>query len=288
MHGFLISELSRVSSAVAKEICFKSGVLPKTKPKSIDRDQAERLIRAIRDTKIIAPPTDCISPIGQELLQKGLKKEINAEFYCAVTRSPSVYRGNPFQVEAAIAYGGELPQDRPVKLMRFANKVPLLYQQSACAITESVIETNWRPYGLNQSQGALPVGPAVIAVHVASVWAPFTSEAKEAIAHYPEIIKEVKLALQECGRKLAQYTSKKRRYTEELKKRSYIEKYIPYVGKALQGLLDLKKGEEEKIEKMLKELLEYKRGKLKKIEIENPEYDEEFAKIGKGEEEKNG
>ncbi|MCX6707309.1 MAG: DNA topoisomerase VI subunit B [Candidatus Woesearchaeota archaeon] len=286
LQSFFSSEFSRVSSGVAKEICSKAGILPTFKPIETNRDQAERLIRAIRETKIIAPPTDCISPIGEELLQKGLKKEINAEFYCAVTRSPDVYRGNPFQVEAAIAYGGELPADKQVRIMRFANRVPLLYQQSACAVTESITSTSWKSYGLNQSQDSLPVGPAVIAVHIASVWAPFTSEAKEAIAHYPEIIKEIKLALQECGRKLAQYTSKKSKYSDELKKRGYIEKYIPFVGEALQSILGLKKSDEEIIEKILKELLEKSRGKLEELGEDNTEYDEDFAKIGKEEEPK--
>lgn len=284
LQSFFSSEFSRVSSGVAKEICSKAGILPNFRPQETSRDQAERLIKAIRETKIIAPPTDCISPIGEELLQRGLKKEINAEFYCAVTRSPDVYRGNPFQVEAAIAYGGELAADKQVRIMRFANRVPLLYQQSACAVTESITSTSWRSYGLNQSQDSLPVGPAVIAVHIASVWAPFTSEAKEAIAHYPEIIKEIKLALQECGRKLAQYTSKKSRYSDELKKRGYIEKYIPYVGEALQSILGLKKSDEETIEKSLKELLEKSRGKLEELGEDNAEYDEDFAKIGKEEE----
>ncbi|MBW2999044.1 DNA topoisomerase VI subunit B, partial [Candidatus Woesearchaeota archaeon] len=224
--------------------------------------------------------------IGAEQLEKGLKKEINAEFYCSVTRPPSVYRGNPFQIEAAIAYGGELSADDTVKLLRFANRVPLLYQQSSCAITESVIDTNWRSYGLQQSRKSLPAGPAVIVLHMASVWAPFTSEAKEAIAHYPEIIKEIKLALQECGRKLAKYVSKKRRVGDELKKRSYIEKYIPHVSAALKDLLELKKIDEEKINKALNILLEHKRGKIEKVGLkasENIDYDEEFAKIAKEE-----
>ena len=280
LQSFLTNDFSRVSSTVAKEICDAAEVLPNFKPSEVTRDQAERMIQAIRKTKIMAPPTDCISPIGEELLEKGLKKEINAEFYCATSRSPDVYRGNPFQVEAAIAYGGDLPADKPVRIMRFANRVPLLYQQSACAINESMIETGWRAYGLSQSQDSLPVGPAVIVVHIASVWAPFTSEAKEAIAHYPEIIKEVKLALQECGRKLAQYTLKKRKYTDELKKRGYIEKYIPFVAQVLKEMLSLKKENEEAIKTGLKEILEKKRGKLEDVSMENEEYDEDFAKIG--------
>ncbi len=284
LQQFFTTDFSRVGAKSAKEICDRAGILPNTKPKAVTREQAERLIKAIKETKLIAPPADCISPIGKELLEKGLKKEVKAEFYCSTTRSPNVYRGNPFQIEAAIAYGGDLSAEEPVRIMRFANRVPLLYQQSACAITESIIETNWRSYGLNQSANSLPIGPAIILVHIASVWTPYTSEAKEAIAHYPEIMKEIKLALQECGRELLRYVGKKRRITDELKKRSYIEKYIPIVAETLRDLLDLQKVEEQRIESKLKETLEKHRGSIEKIEAENEEYDENFAKIGKEEE----
>ena len=106
------------------------------------------------------------------------------------------------------------------KVIRFANRVPLLYQQSACSITKAVIQTNWRGYGMQQPRGGLPVGPMVVFVHMASVWVPFTSESKEAIAHYDEIIKELKLALQECGRKLGTHIRKGKKLAGEFKKRN--------------------------------------------------------------------
>jgi DNA topoisomerase VI subunit B len=238
-------------------------------------------MQGIIKTKIISPPTDCISPIGAELFEKGLKKEINAEFYAAATRPPEVYRGNPFIVEVALAYGGDQPADQTVNVMRFANRVPLLFQQGACAVSKSIMGTNWRSYGLSQSQNSLPVGPLSIGVHIASVWVPFTSESKEAIAHYPEIIKEVKLALQEVGRQLSSYIYKKKRLQTESKKRDYIQTYIPHVGEALKELLDLKEKDVKQIEENLKDILEKHRGTLETIEADNAEYDEEFAKIGK-------
>ncbi len=283
LQSFLTSEFSRVGSGTAKQICENAAVLPNTKPKNITREDAEKLIEGIKKTKIIAPPVDCISPIGQELLEKGLRKEINAEFYAAITRPPSVYRGNPFIVEAAVAYGGEQNAEGSMHLLRYANRVPLLYQQGACAVTRSVINTAWRNYGLSQSRGALPIGPITVVVHIASVWVPFTSESKEAIAHYSEIIKEIKLALQECGRKLASYVGKKRRIQFEGKKRDYIKLFIPHVGEALKELLKLNETDEKKIEKLLAEILEKKRGEMEEIEAKNLEYDEEFAKIGKDE-----
>lgn len=276
LQAFLTSEFSRVGSGTAKQICENAAVLPNTKPKNVSRDMAEKLLAGINKTKIIAPPTDCIQPIGQELLEKGLKKEINAEFYATVTRPPAVYRGNPFIIEVGIAYGGDQPKDQAIRIMRFANRVPLLYQQAACAVTKSITSTVWRSYGLSQSSGSIPIGPASVVVHMASVWVPFTSESKEALAHYPEIIKEIKLALQEAGRKLGMYVNKKRRLKDEFKKRSYIEIYIPYVAEALKDILGLKKSEEMEIVENLKTILEKGRGKLDNLEFDpnaNPYYE---------------
>ncbi|MBW3010810.1 DNA topoisomerase VI subunit B [Candidatus Woesearchaeota archaeon] len=283
LQQFLTSEFSRVSSGIAKEICSKAVIAPNTKPKDLGPQHATRLMDAIKKTKIMAPPTDCTYPIGEDLLEKGLRKEIQAEFYCAITRKPSVYRGNPFVVECAIAYGGELSKEGSARVMRFANRVPLLYQQGACASTKAIVNTAWRNYGLSQSKNALPVGPIAVAIHIASVWAPFTSEAKEAIAHYPEIIKEMRLALQEAGRLLGRYVNKKRRVRDEIKKRSFIEKYIPHVASALGELLGLKKADENNIEEYLADILEHVRGEVEDVEFDptkNVDYDEEFAKIG--------
>ncbi len=286
LQQFLTTEFVRVGSGTAKTICENAALLPKTKPKKVTREMAEQLMRGIQKTKIIAPPTDCISPITSDLLEKGLRKEINAEFYCSATRPPAVYRGNPFIIEAALAYGGEQKGDSSIRVMRFANRVPLLYQQGACAITKSIQQNSWRSYGLQQSRNALPVGPATIVVHMASVWVPFTSESKEALAHYEEIMKEVKLALQECGRKLASFVNKKKRIKDEAKKRSYIEKYIPHVADALKEILGIPDIKAKKVEDNLADILEHTRGELEEIKVDNPDYDPELAKIGKEEEKK--
>jgi len=260
LSSFLNTEFSRVSSRLAKEICEKASLPENARPHRVARQEADKLLKAIHSTKIMNPPTDCIVPIGEGLILKGLERQFKADFYTASTRTPSVYRGNPFLVEAGLAYGGELPQEGLARLFRFANRVPLLYQQSACIITESVIDNSWRNYGLPQSNGALPGGPLVLMVHVASVWVPFTSESKEAIAHYPEIEKEIRLALQECGRKLSTFLSRRRRHEESEKKKSYIKTYIPHIGIALREILGLKEKEEQKIVETLTEMLEKSRG----------------------------
>ena len=198
---------------------------------------------------------DCLSPIGAERIVASLEQQIDAELFTAVTRSPSVYRGNPFQVEVGLAYGGSLPADDLVSVYRFANRVPLLYQQGACAIHKSALSTNWKSYGLQQSRGALPTGPMVLLAHVASAWVPFTSESKEAVAGYDEIIKELKLALQEVGRKLAQHIRKDRRRRDAARKHAYIEQYIPHIGIALRDILDLSHRQQDKVVATLRDTL---------------------------------
>jgi DNA topoisomerase-6 subunit B len=167
-------------------------------------------------------------------------------------------------VEVALAYArpGEndaLGAEDPVRVMRFANRVPLLYMAGACAIHRAVTGVNWKSYGLSQPRGALPVGPVVILAHMASVWVPFTSESKEAIAHYPEIVKEMKLALQGCGRKMKRHISRRRKEAEAERKRSYIEKYIPHIGIGLREVLGLSERQETQVVNQLTEMLQKSR-----------------------------
>lgn len=265
---FLRKEFSRVSPRLATEIRKKAQIPASVRSSRITIKDAERLYNAINDTKIRAPSSDCIGPIGEENLIGGLKRVVDADFYTCCTRKPSVYRGNPFLIEAAMAYGFKDPNDKKgdepdkeplMRLSRIANRVPLLYQQSGGAIYKAVLDTNWRNYGLSQSRGALPRGQIMLMVHIASVWVPFTSESKEAIAHYPEIIKEIKLAVQECGRKLGMHVRRQRRIKQELQKRSYIEMYLPHIGEALRDILSLKPKQVENVVAMLKDTLEKSR-----------------------------
>jgi DNA topoisomerase-6 subunit B len=255
LSGTLQNDFSRVSARVAQQICEVAGLRPKCSPRTLPLSEVEKLHRAIPEVKIRAPRTDCVVPIGEELMRKGLEREIDANFYTSITRPPSVYRGNPFRVEVGLAYGGSLrahlkeptngdginvkQEDKaqgPITLLRLANRVPLQYQQGACAIFKSVVENNWRPYGLAQHKGGLPLGPMVLIVHVASVWVPFTSESKEAVAHYPEIIREIKLGLREVGRKLATHLRKKEKARLEAKRRSIFEMYIGELVGSLHNL----------------------------------------------------
>jgi DNA topoisomerase-6 subunit B len=232
----LQEQFSRVSPGKAGEFCKAIGVHSRTKVGDLEPLQIEKLFKEFQEARLPAPPTDCLAPIGVRQLLAGMLKGVKAEFYAASSREPDVYRGRPFQIEAAIAFGGELKADDSARVIRFANRVPLLFQQSACSSFKAVAETGWRNYNLSQPRGSIPVGPLVILIHMASVWVPFTSESKEAIADYDEIRKEMKLALMECGRKLGTYLRKRHKMNQQASRRDVFERYIGEISKAINAI----------------------------------------------------
>ncbi|MCP4190502.1 MAG: DNA topoisomerase VI subunit B [Planctomycetaceae bacterium] len=309
LSSFLTSSFSRVSSSVARRVCQTAKLSTRARTTRIGQREADSLYHAIQNTKISNPSTDCICPIGEELILKGLRHVVPGEFYTAATRPPSVYRGNPFQIEVGLAYGGEAPTKRvdkelleelldetdartvrqflittfnglgaesaekiikasgvgsrqttrglsvkevdallhamqtinisegqAMEVLRLANRVPLQFQHAACAITQTVMSTNWRSYGLNQSRSSLPRGPVTLMVHIASVWVPFTSESKEAVAAYPEIQKELRLALQSAGRKMGMYLRRRNRVRQEGERRNTFLRYLGEVAGAVSEI----------------------------------------------------
>ena len=305
---FLTKSFTRVSAGVARRICEAAKLSTRARTTRIGRHEVDALYQAIQQTKISAPATDCLSPIGEELLLEGLRHVVPGEFYTAATRPPAVYRGNPFQIEVALAYGGSsntkvsrealaellaesdartlrqflvntfnglgaegadkivkeaklgnrkspgklkpqevdalmdamhnvnLDDGQTMNVLRYANRVPLQFQQGACAITQTVMGTNWRSYGLSQSRGSLPSGPVTVMVHMASVWVPFTSESKEAVASYPEIQKELRLALQAAGRKLGMYLRRRAHVKHEGQRRNVFLRYLGEVADAVNKI----------------------------------------------------
>ncbi|MDD1765295.1 MAG: DNA topoisomerase VI subunit B, partial [Methanomassiliicoccales archaeon] len=231
---FLRNDFNRISERVAKEICEKSWLSEDEKPQELTLEQFKQLLAAMSSVKIMAPQTDCLSPIGEVLIRKGLKNvldESRPEFYAPpVTREPTVYQGNPFLIEVGIVYGGNLPKDQPITILRFANRVPLLYQQGACVITKAIERMDWRRYGLEQRGGeGIPYGPAIVLVHVASTKIPFTSEAKEAIANIPEMQEEVELGLKACGRRLKTHLNKKETKGKTKAKFEIVQEILPLI-----------------------------------------------------------
>ncbi|MDI6721090.1 MAG: DNA topoisomerase VI subunit B [Candidatus Aenigmarchaeota archaeon] len=266
LQAFLVNEFSSVGQQTAREMCKLSKLDPNMKPSDLAREHIEKLLGAMQKAKVQRPPLDCLSPIGEKELEKSLKREYpDAEFITTLTRSPEVYRGNPFQIEVGIIYGVPgIKADQQIEIIRLANRVPLLYQAGACATTEAVKETDWKRYGLQQSGSNLPTGPVILVIHMCSVWVPFISESKEAIAPYPDIIKEMKLAMQDGGRELSRYLSGKRRAGEARRRIQIFERYSTEVASSVSQLT---KKPEKDIEKKLKDMIA-KRTHIKEEEAE--------------------
>ena len=206
---FLIGSFSRVGKKVALDMGKGAGLKENLKVKDLTSDQLKSLLSAMQTVTVPAPlTTQCLSPIGEDLIRKGLEKEFQMDFVAARTRPNSVFSGHPFMVEAAIGYGGKLPAEGNAIILRFANRVPLMYQQGACAITQCIGGITWKSYNISQ-QGGFPTGPVLILVHVASTNVPFTSESKDAIASIPEVEKEITLVLQDLGRELKNFVSRR-------------------------------------------------------------------------------
>ena len=239
---FLQNDFSRISERVAKEICSAAGITETTRLSTMDLEKCKQLQDGIGKVKIMAPQSDCLSPIGENLIRKGLKhvlSDIKPEYYAPpITRDPKSHSGNPFLVEVGIVYGGGLPSDQQVQILRFANRVPLLYQQGACAITKAIEATDWRRYGLEQRGGTgIPYGPAIILVHIASTKIPFTSEAKEAVSAIPQIQEEITLALKACGRSLRTHLNKKERKKKTRAKFEIVQVIIPLMAEKTANVL---------------------------------------------------
>ncbi len=232
MKSFMKNDFSRITDRLASEIFEISKVNPDKKPDKLEREEAIAILDAIKKVKIMAPPTDCLSPIGDTLIKKGLMHVLDGlrpEYYATpITRSPKAVNGNPFVVEAGIVYGGDIPSDGQVQIYRFANRVPLLFKQGDCAITKAVSEMDWRRYGLEQRGGkGIPFGPAIILVHVASTKVPFTSEGKEAVASFPELQSEIGLALRLCARNLKSHLNKMERKNKTHAKFEIVQEILP-------------------------------------------------------------
>lgn len=241
--AFLMNDFSRITSRIADEILEIAKVDPKKSPEEVTREDSKAMVKAMDSVKIMAPQTDCLSPIGDTLIKKGLMhvlEGLRPDYYAPpVSRAPKSVNGNPFIIEVGIVYGGDIPSDSPVSILRFANRVPLLYQQGACAITKAVENTDWRRYGLEQRGGkGTPYGPAIVLVHIASTKVPFTSEGKEAVANLGEIQSEINLALKLCARNLKSHLNKKDRKKKTHAKFEIVQEILPEMAKKSAEMLD--------------------------------------------------
>ncbi|RLF81619.1 DNA topoisomerase VI subunit B [Thermococci archaeon] len=202
-------------------------------PDKLTWHEAEDIVEAFKYMTFLAPPTHGLRPIGEENIEKGLLGILKPEFVTAVTRPPKVYRGGiPFQVEVGLAFGGELSSG--FDLLRYANRVPLLFDAGSCVITSAARNIDWKRYRVDDLERT----PLVLLVNVISVHVPYTSTGKQSVASEEEIYEEIRLAVMEVARRLAKYLGGKHRKLYQVKRRKTFEKYVPEISKALSILTE--------------------------------------------------
>ena len=244
---FLRQNFSGVSMRAAKELCEAAELEVSMKPKVMKPDdvralleafQGERMVKG-KPIKLLSPPTNCLSPIEEMLIKKGLSKTIDSKFVSTMTRAPTVSHGNPFQVEVGLIFGEGMAADKHVEVLRFANRVPLMYQQGGCLLTKAIESVDWRQYGLEQAGGkGVPKGPAAILVHLASTNVQFTSEAKEALSDNEFVFEETRKAMLEMGRGLRKHLEKKKKMAKTREKFELINDILPAIAEKSAAILE--------------------------------------------------
>ena len=233
-------------SRCGKEIVFS----PSKNPKKLSHQEIVKLMQYLKKFKEFLPPdASCLSPLGEELLKAGIMKELNPEYLVVNQRKPSTYAGHPFIIELGIAYGGEVPKRGNFVIYRFANRIPLLYDEASDVSYRVINSMNWRRYKVS------PEMPIAIVVHICSTKVPYKTVGKEFIADRPEVRKEVANALREAGRQLQRFLSKREHVDREKRRLSVFAKYLPRIAEFSTVLAGKEKRPD--IQKLIKSVQKY-------------------------------
>ncbi|MCX8191372.1 MAG: DNA topoisomerase VI subunit B [Nitrososphaerales archaeon] len=223
---FMYKNFHRVGKRIARSFLEYAHIDPNRSPKSITDDELVSLVEALHNYDgFIQPDAKCLSPIGEEILTAGINKELKPEFTAVTTRPPSAYSGFPFIVEIGLAYGGKVLTPG-LKLFRFANRIPLLYDE-ANDVSWKVIheEVDWKRYKIPSD------APLAIITHVCSTKIPYKTVGKEYLADRPEIERELKNGVREVLRKLSSYLSRKESMEMVKRRMNIYERYLPLIAR---------------------------------------------------------
>jgi DNA topoisomerase-6 subunit B len=224
MSDFLKNHFHRVGDITAQKFLTFSGLPPSKNPKRLSHEEIVKLMQMLKRFKEFLPPdASCLSPLGEELVQAGIVKELKPEYVVVTQRKPATYAGHPFIIEMGIAYGGEVPKRGSFVIYRFANKIPLLYDEASDVSYKVINAMNWRRYK------ASPDMPIAIVVHICSTKVPYKTVGKEFIADRGEVKREVANALRETGRQLQHFLSRREHVDKERKRLSIFSKYLPKI-----------------------------------------------------------
>lgn len=256
---FLKKGFSRVTDTTIKD--FVKHGMPKTfLKKSVTKtsdQEFKTVFRAIQETELPNPNTRSVLTVGEEALAKSIHRLGEVDFFSVVTRKPRICDYKPVVVEVAIArfLDKKTDSEDQVQLLRFANRVPLQFDKSACAVTRAVESVNWRSYGLAQSKKSLPVGPYVFAVAVTSPFIKFKNASKETIDAADELVEEIRRALMQAGQKLSRHLKREHRAADLERKIKHIEKFGPILVEGLMRISGAKKARKTAAEEGLRKLL---------------------------------
>jgi DNA topoisomerase-6 subunit B len=233
LRDFLMENFHRVGEKTAEDFLRFADLSGKKNPKKLSRDEIVRLMETMEKyEKFLPPDPKCLSPIGEEILVTGIKKELSPAFVTAVSRSPSVYSGHAFVVEVGLAYGGQITPG--INLYRFSNRIPLLYDEGSDVTSKVAREIDWRRYHIS------PEMPIAVFIHLASTKIPYKTVGKEYIAEVDEIKREIDLGLKECARRLSIWLSKRERSEYVAKRMTMLRDYYTFIASTLERALSRK------------------------------------------------
>ncbi|HUK49520.1 MAG TPA: DNA topoisomerase VI subunit B [Terriglobales bacterium] len=248
--GFMRTHFHRVGPTIAKSFLTQVDLPPKKNPKKLAPDEIVKLVNGMKSYKFLAPDATCLSPLGEELLEAGIKKELSPEFIAVYQRKPSAYSGFPFIVEVGIAYGGQIESGGGIKLFRFANKIPLLFDEASDVSWKVVnTEVDWRHYKASSDM------PIAVFVHICSTKVPYKTVGKEFIADRPDVEREVLNAVREVARRLSLFLSKKIHIAHDKHRLDVFQKYLPKIASFSTTLAGEKK--QPDVSALLKSVLKY-------------------------------
>lgn len=259
LEKFLKTGFSRVSDQSIKDFVAKG--LPKNlldKPVSSLKDEDfKKTFQAVQDTDLMAPSTKSVLTVGEDSLSKSIQRLGEVDFFSVVTRKPAICDFKPVVVEVALARFKNRNQeaDEPVQLLRFANRVPLQFDKSGCAITWAIESVNWKNYGLAQPKGSLPLGPYVFAVSLVSPFIKFKNASKETVDASEELVEEIRRALMQAGQKLSRHIRKEFKEADLERKLAHIEQFGPILVESLVRITKSNESRKKKAEEGLKKLL---------------------------------
>ena len=243
---FLTKRFQRVGPTAATEFCKFAKFKTETRVGNMSDQELVKLSDALQTYEgFRSPDPTCLAPLGEIPLEKGIERRFQPDFMAVVQRTASAYSGFPFIIEMGIAYGGNI-KSNGLKVFRFANRIPLLYDEGSDVVLKVVNDTDWGRYKVRSDSASM-----VIVSHICSTRVPYKTVGKENVADRPEIERELRLALQFLSRKLSSYMSKKGQAEMAKKRANLYSKYLPLIAQFCTELAGKKK--EPSYQKMIKE-----------------------------------